>query len=473
MKTRKNKLTSYLKLGILLFGISLLLWNCEQDQNINLNNSQNEFSIPSIVQTKKLFQQKIFSKKLHSKSEKNLEILWRNSIPKEFKENINILYTPINFNSTKRFKSLIASVKKDNQIQSYVLTLFYDKISNNKQFSGHIFKHDSKGNFVEAYQYHKGNHIKTFKESKNNNKIASRGGGCTTSIFEIVALAMSGWDPGTVLDCVEVGGNNGGNGSTSSTFDDWSTPSSNIKNPIGWSLGSNNNLGSGSGGDFGDPNNGGSSNNNSNGEELNLDGVEPWWAEDDKIINQLTGKADCAFNKLLSSGASNFHNMITDLFIEFGNNNIGGRDLTFKMSNNLPNNIGGKTQVDSNGDYHILINENLMNTLSSIEVASILVHEMAHAFLGKHYNDSNASFSELYEKYINDTGIQNYSHDIMKDQFINRMAIAIRNYDNTIFSSFEDYKILASRGVFELSSTQKQNLINVINKARQNDKNCS
>ena len=193
---------------------------------------------------------------------------------------------------------------------------------------------------------------------------------------------------------------------------------------------------------------------------------------DDEIINELTGKALCAYNKLLSSGVSNFHNMITDLFIEFGDSNIGGRDLTFKMSSDLPNNFGGKTQVDSNGNYHILINENLMNTLSSIEVAAILVHEMAHAFLGKHYIDYNSSFTELYEKYINDTGIQNYSHDIMKDQFINRMATAIKNYDSSIFSNFEDYKILASQGVFELTNDQKEDLLTVKLLSRNNDKNC-
>lgn len=204
-----------------------------------------------------------------------------------------------------------------------------------------------------------------------------------------------------------------------------------------------------------------------NGEIINGECVE-----DEQIINELTGKADCAYNKLLSSGISNFHNMFTDLFIEFGDSNIGGRDLTFKMSSDLPNNIGGKTQVDSNGDYHILINENLMNTLSSIEVAAILVHEMAHAFLGKHYNDSNSSFTELYEKYINDTGIQNYSHDIMRDQFINRMATAIKNYDSSIFSSFEDYKILASQGVFELTNDQKDDLLAIKLISRNNDTNC-
>jgi hypothetical protein len=113
-----------------------------------------------------------------------------------------------------------------------------------------------------------------------------------------------------------------------------------------------------------------------------------------------------------------------------------------------------------------------MNILSSIEVAAILVHEIAHAFLGKHYNDSNSSFTELYEKYINDTKIANYSHDIMKDQFINRMATALRNYDSSIFSSFDDYKTLASQGVFELTSDQKSDLLAVKLISRNNDTNC-
>jgi hypothetical protein len=33
MKTKKNKSTKLLKIGILFFGISLLLWNCEKDEN--------------------------------------------------------------------------------------------------------------------------------------------------------------------------------------------------------------------------------------------------------------------------------------------------------------------------------------------------------------------------------------------------------------------------------------------------------
>ena len=71
---------------------------------------------------------------------------------------------------------------------------------------------------------------------------------------------------------------------------------------------------------------------------------------EEQIINKLTGKADCANNKLLSSGVSNFHNMISDLFIEFWEGNIGGRNLTFEISSDLSNDVEGETRYYGNGE---------------------------------------------------------------------------------------------------------------------------
>ncbi|WP_417784766.1 hypothetical protein [Tenacibaculum sp.] len=53
------------------------------------------------------------------------------------------------------------------------------------------------------------------------------------------------------------------------------------------------------------------------------------------------------------------------------------------------------------------------------------------------------------------------------------MATVLKNYDSSIFSNFDDYKILASYAVFDLTDSQKQYLINVKNKARQNDNTCN
>ncbi|MHC9088270.1 hypothetical protein ACXIHB_06105 [Tenacibaculum sp. IMCC1] len=312
-------------------------------------------------------------------------------------------------------------------------------------FTGEIIITDLEGNFLKGYRANSGNLITKFtKKVLSVNKSGKGGvcpdhGKCTANSLCLYCTQE--------LDEVVVSGNTSGGSAPVDYILDFSG--------TGPDDGSSGDPNTSMGWDYGDGGGGTSSN-----------------TAEDQIINNLTGKAKCVYEKLLSSGISNYHNMITDLFIEFGDNNIGGRDLTFKMSSELPENRAGEIKI-YDGNYYILINENLNTKYSSIEIAGIIVHEIAHAFLAKHYNNSNASFSDLYQKYINNTGIQNYSHDIMRDQFINRMATVLKNYDSSIFSSFDDYKILASYAVFDLTDSQKQHLINVKNKARQNDNNCN
>ena len=145
-----------------------------------------------------------------------------------------------------------------------------------------------------------------------------------------------------------------------------------------------------------------------------------------KLSMSLRAKQN-VYDKLLKSGIRNPHNLITQLFIEFENGNIGNNELTIKMATNIPNSNGGKTVLDKeSGNIQIHFNAKITNQLSSIEVAAILVHEIAHAFLGKHYNNYNASFKELYSQYIHEKGLADYSHDIMRDKFIIRMPTALK-----------------------------------------------
>lgn len=65
-----------------------------------------------------------------------------------------------------------------------------------------------------------------------------------------------------------------------------------------------------------------------------------------------------------------------------------------------------------------------------------------------------------------------YSHDIMKDKFIIRMATVLQNYDHELFSDFEDYQMLASQGIFDLTTAQKNVLNAIKTKARNNDTKC-
>ncbi|WP_299110039.1 hypothetical protein [uncultured Tenacibaculum sp.] len=90
-----------------------MLFNYENNNDsIEISTVQQKYSIPAVKQTKEVFEQTIFSKNTRLKSGKDLDIVWKASKIKEFKENINFLYTPINLNTDKRLKSLVASVKK-------------------------------------------------------------------------------------------------------------------------------------------------------------------------------------------------------------------------------------------------------------------------------------------------------------------------------------------------------------------------
>lgn len=96
--------------------------------------------------------------------------------------------------------------------------------------------------------------------------MAKRGGGynCLLSIADLIWAANScGSCVENMLDCFCIGSGGGGNGT------------------------------------FGNTNNGGNNNNNNVGDKLNMDGVDPWWAEEDEqIFNELNGKGSCIFNEL-------------------------------------------------------------------------------------------------------------------------------------------------------------------------------
>jgi hypothetical protein len=448
MKSKKNKLTNLLKTGILFFGISLLLWNCQTENEVIENNEptlleklQNNFNVENFKEALPY----------------DFEVNWNNTL-KQYSEELETSYYefPITYTSKFNPDEIIKSksqkskynisykiliTENEKQEYKYYVVKFYKENSKNtshleksfagsSDFSGFIHLLNKGGDIVFAQKFEGGiednkkfynNEFKK-KRNKDENLYARVDETCTYVTTHKWTDNYIRWgNDAPIL----VSSTYNGSTTTKSCESYW-LPDLNIFGGSGAGLYIRNRIG----GIYNDCK---TPNCRYQIRDLALE-CEQGYVYDAlletclpvQIFNYLTGKADCAYNKLLSSGVSNFHNMITDLFIEFGDNNIGGRDLTFEMSIDLPNNRGGKTIPHDNGNFTILINQNLMNTLSSIEVAAILVHEMSHAFLAKHYNDANSSFKELYKKYLDDTGYSgSIHHDIMKDKFIGRMAIVL------------------------------------------------
>lgn len=445
----KIKSISYFKTQLILALIALLSIAC-QDEELTLETKQNSnLNIPTIEKTQNNFSKtnlnkaSFFSNK-HGVFQRNnksqiFNIDWKASHVREFKENVNLLYTPVFQNIETRTKTILASVLNKKEIETYAYTMVYDDKSSNKQFSGLIFKHDILGNFVSAYKYTNGTKIETYilnttKQTNINSK--NSGNGCTISIEDIIFDYANG-GTGDILDCVVVRGG-GSSGGDSRGSNDWSNPNNNL-------IDENDGGGGGSTGNFGNPNNDGDENNNSDGDQLYIEVVDPWWAEDDQVINELTGKAKCIYDKLqhLSNGFKNtikkFDSEFTLADIKFKLDDTGG---TVKVEDEFGNIIGYDRAFTSFPDANNLITisiNNVPNSNNNVDsqpnllLAQTIAHEVIHAemfrqilnavesgsIIGLNNQDvldalASSEYTQLYEYFRQ---YQNWSHTYMAEQF--------------------------------------------------------
>lgn len=447
-----RKIKNCMKIGILIFGILLLFTNCEKEDNTPITTTEQQ---------------------ILSKTTKNENVIFSNpdysNIQLKLNENIKIF----NSNNTISFENKFgkplykSSIGIDSKFKTLITPMYDDKTTQLKGWLSGFYDDNGEIKFmysvasenqIEILDLKKGNLVLTDKKKskikikKTNKKYAAKLI-CGSSYRYICGTVYSGDGHGETScgyyyegeRCVDVGnedqesdGEEGGGG-------DWEDPFA------------------GGGGGSPEPI------NYESGYYLDEYGV----CQPDQIINNLTGKVNCVYEKLIRIGVSDYHNLITDLFIEFGEDNIGNDNIYFEMNAELPDETKGNTVYDvTNNAYIVQINSNTMNSISSLEMATVLVHEIAHAFLGKHYNNSTASFNVLYQQYRNENGLVDYSHDIMKDSFIKRIANVIFNFDNTLFTNYEDYQVIAALGLYEFSLEEKNKFNNAIKIARENDKNC-
>ncbi|MFZ2282929.1 MAG: hypothetical protein WAV86_03555 [Lutibacter sp.] len=243
---------NYLKTGIVLIGISLLLWNCKYDDELIIHENEvvtnSKYSVPEISNVKSNFevfetQHKIFNKNIKSTASKQkgndgIYIDWENSKKYKFKanENIDILYTPIIYDKKgHRMKSLLASVENEGLIESFIFTLVYDESSTKTIFSGLIYKHDIEGNFIKVYKYSNGKKISEgiLKTNSNINKNTSNRltqndmNPCEFALTmdDLIWMAVVDWESGNSFDCITI---TGSAGSSNTDGTSWSDPDLNL-----------------------------------------------------------------------------------------------------------------------------------------------------------------------------------------------------------------------------------------------------
>lgn len=160
-----KKMKNYLKPGILLLGISLLLWNCEKQDSFQQQNIIETVSIDEAVNFFNLEKSSVFAKSYNE----NYITPDLDKISHEKILNSNELLTVIP--AITKYENLytrILLLKINKEIKSVVLNMYPNSESKNRLFSGEITIVSLEGVMLRAFKIQDGVVIKLY-DSKSSN----------------------------------------------------------------------------------------------------------------------------------------------------------------------------------------------------------------------------------------------------------------------------------------------------------------
>jgi len=436
---KKQKIANYLKTGVLFISVSLLLWSCEKNEILKLN----QLSVPSIEQSKKAF---LANKKLSKGANSFVsKIAWDKSSEILFKEDIKVLNSPLNIKSNK-IKSFVTSIEKEGKVENQIITLLFDDDSNNDYFSGNLLIHNSEGIYVKGYKYEKGKKIGRYiiKASGYQSK-----GNCDPVAPDLeTLLLLFEFDPNTDLtlfgceaELNTVQGLDDGT-DASGGYIDWQTP--------------DNNLGDGN------PNGGGTG--------------FSWWTPVFSIFNNLTNPCAKDIFTDLEDGIFTESPLKPEVIVLKSDQNVK-LNFIHKIMDMFTNSSKHFTIKNGNLGYKnahtagtvITMNNSYLNSASQLSIARTIIHESIHVYLNAQYNYTTAfnslSFKEKMIKYGRDNGYNpegtpeernTFYHNFM-GQYENAMAISLQDWDKEFGTGadlgFEYYQAMSYAGLFTVDTS--------------------
>tara|TARA_R110002126_G_scaffold97803_1_gene227572 strand:- start:33557 stop:34921 length:1365 start_codon:yes stop_codon:yes gene_type:complete len=179
----KNRKTNFIKLGILLFGISLFLINCEKEDDTIKN--QSNYNTVSINEALSYFNS---NEKLRNSSKSYNETYVNpnlNNIYQEKLINSSEALTIVEAKTvfTKHY-SRIVMLKINDEIKNVVFSIYPTNSSNKDYFSGEILITDLEGNFLNGFRVKEGIIVSKFIKTTALNKSSNYGNESTDEVCE-------------------------------------------------------------------------------------------------------------------------------------------------------------------------------------------------------------------------------------------------------------------------------------------------
>lgn len=476
-KMKKNKLINLFKVGVLLFGISLLLWNCEKDsETIQPIEETIDFTLKPKIENFSLSQ--LNQDKDFNNLKDNFNILQTKYLSKNNKNSsarlVDTLGITIDANSIKR-------ISYDNYVSYTMLMIEPENTSHN--FSNLVIQ-----------EYNGVKRIFTVRYLPRQNKSKSNTYASKSSVESFNGdIQMSSGITTTELWGDDDGGGGGASGTSNceeyetvcNTVNVWSSvcgePAAHppgvfctSKVPrIDWvqtieecediciwdnyndQTGDNNNNSTGSGGNTG-------SNNNSDPTNVATTPVDPNGTVIDDIIDNTDNV--CVSNiieKLQEKdkykslvpdleGISHLSQIVLDLFGECKN-----YDLEIKIDELGTGPNGGQINAETKGIESITLDEDLIEDATKLSIAKTLIHESMHVFINFKINkrDLKSDFYKSLEEYYSKYNTGNLAQHQFMSQFVDALAYSISAYDN--HTQDISYYTKLSWGGLEQSDTYK------------------
>ena len=450
MKIRK--IANLLKTGILLLGVSVLLWNCEKEETLEAPLEKNILETISITKAKELFEE--FNKQKNnllskgSKEQFEFEPLWE-TIKQEALSFSDAQLTNLDIKPKVKlnYKPKLFFIKINGyNIKAFETTIAEEVYNTGKIKKGVVYYHSIEGDFMTGYRVKNGRIVTRLKQKQKLNKAGFLSfffQECSGTEINIGDLNGGCFDEVTVYGSLE-------------TMDEFMS----VYNTSGnfYPTESNTNGGSGDGIVDNGGNGGGPLESHVKNKLTNKCGKDVFTELENGIFQEDPVKPEVEILAINTTNL-NFSQEILHLFSSSNNTH-----LTIQNGS-----LTGKNASTTGAT--ITISDNYLANATKLAIARTMIHESIHAYINALYKNvvhfNSFSFRDKIEQYAKDNGFtigtNRFHHEFM-GQYVNAIAISLYEWDKEYGSGkynnnvtkpddllgWDYYKAMAYGGMFQV-----------------------